>query len=242
MKRILLSFLFSLLLPGAASAQFGYDNFDAQLDYRQRGSYIVNGQRQTVLMDQFWGSVVFMPERMGAAKVKTGFDEALVESGAGTVKVYRPSLNVLAVTYPGGEMRIEEQADGGTVTCGGQRYSVKIEGPQKMTVEVPGDVITYSTSIDEVTVSGKRGSVTYRKLPEGYSVKSAAGTTTYKAQLNGGFTLEGVPLQQHPYGYWGCEFYLTRYQVGVIVEFNRLISFPALPRQITFDEAIVVNF
>ncbi|MHC9538867.1 MAG: hypothetical protein AB9903_05055 [Vulcanimicrobiota bacterium] len=242
MKKIFLSCLFAFVLSGAASAQYGNDSFNTQLDYRQRGSYTVNGQRQTVLMDLFWGSVVFMPERMGTANVKTSFEEALVESALGTVKVYRPSQNTLAVAYPGGEMRIEERDDGGTVSCSGQRYTIKIEGPNKMTVEVPGDMITYATATDEVTVSGRRGSVTYTKLPDGYSVKSAAGTTTYRAQLNGSFTLEGVPLQQHPYGYWGCEFYLPRHQVGVIVEFNRLISFPALPRQITFDEAIVVNF
>jgi hypothetical protein len=211
------------------------------VSYKQRGSYTVNGQKQTVLLDQFWGAIVYIPEQMGKLNIRNAFNDIEIGSEAGLVKITR-SLNTIVITYPGGELKIEERDDGGTIKCGERSYTVKIASMNEMTAELPGDSVTYKTGMDQLTISGKRGEVVYKKEPGGFTVKSNAGTSTYKASLDGGFTLEGVSLDKHPYDEWGVEFLLPKYKVGVIIEYDQLIGFPSIPRQLMQHKALIVNF
>ena len=226
-------------MPAGVFPQEGY--YYPDLDYRQRGSYLVNGKRHTVIMDTYWGSIVYIPEQMTDMAIKYNFDSVTVDSSAGKVKIMGEYDKDLSISTPDGDLKVNVASDGGTLTYQKESYSVKTSGNNEMVITLPDDTITYRTGVDFVEISGKKGKVHYAKTSDGYTVKSPAGTTRYTFQLDGTSRFEGVALENHLYGFWGIEFFLTKYKIGVIVELNRLISFPTIPRQIQFDEAIEVK-
>ncbi len=73
------------------------------------------------------------------------------------------------------------------------------------------------------------------------TIDSNRGSTTYVRNLDGGYSIKGLSVEKHPYRYWGIMFYLDRYDVGIIVDFNKMISFITSPKIIEFKKAIVVQ-
>jgi hypothetical protein len=133
-----------------------------------------------------------------------------------------------------------------TVACKGETYAFKSGAPvnpgiSDALIDIPGDTITYRKCLGEFTVSGKKGTVLYKNDVNDYTVTGPAGKTVYTKLLTGGYTLEGVPLEKHPYRYWGLEFFLSDYNIGIVIEFNKLVTFPELPRLLEFKRALVVG-
>jgi len=242
MKKIFV-FLIAFLIISSVTSAFAWENYhNPDIGYRDRSSYFVNGQRQYVIADQSWGAVVYIPDVKKKMKIKSSLNGTTVETENGIVTISRSQLTDLTITYPDGKFKVEERLNSGSVNFKGKKYRIEVSDlGNKMKVILPDDTITYESTLDKMKIYGKKGTVTYRKELNGYTITSSAGVTKYRSRLNGGFTLEGVPIISHPYGYWGIEFLLEKYKVGVIVEFNRIMNFPSLPRQLMPDKVIVIK-
>jgi len=242
MKRIqifALLFLIGLMISPVLAQRGGYDNMqDVDLQYRNRGEYFINGQRKEILLDKPWGAIVYVPEKIGKTKISSSFHEIILETPKGKITI-SDRIGGMKITYPGGVIEMEGGKLGGKIEFKGRNYKIELDSRRKMILKLPNDTITYRTDTDWLEISGSKGTVKYKKEENGYTVTSSAGTSTYKAKLDGGYEFDGVSPDKHPYGYWGMEFFLEDYQVGVVIEFNRLIWFPSIPRSVKPLKAIV---
>lgn len=239
-KLCLISILLLVLISSAYSQNYDFNlDFGANLGYRQGNTYFVNGQNQTVVLDQHWGAIVCVPELMKNPRLERKFNETSIITDDGKVTISRENPDMLTITYPEGKITIQESDDGGTVVFMGNDYVAEIWSRNELNMQVSGEQLKYKSTATSLSISGEKGDVTYKKDPNGFTITSDAGSTRYKMELDGKYTLDGVPMKKHPYGYWGVEFYLPKYHVGVIIEFNRLINMPALPRGLDLKAVII---
>lgn len=236
-------FLLLLIISSTmAQAQFVDDvNIDINLGYRDQSSYFINGQRQDIILDLPWGAVVYQPKQGEQIQVSSNFSQSVLKTPKGDVTISFARGKGVDITYPEGAIEVSGSSNGGSINFKGQTFNIDLNSRNRMTIHIPGDDITYETGAGWISISGNKGTVKYQKNSDGFSISGDAGTTTYKVQLDGSYTMEGSPLNSYPYGYWGTEFFLQEYGVGVIVEFNRLINFPGLPDQIKLKKAIVIK-
>lgn len=243
MKKYLPYLLAIVLLVSITSvfAQGNYydTNIDIDLQYRNQGQYFVNGESRIILMDKPWGAIVYSAQKMGNVNIGSSFNEMTLTSDLGTVTV-NDKKGDINIVCPNNTISLEGNRNGGYVEFKGKKYNIDLSD-HKMTIEVPGDQITYTSGADWLEISGKKGTTRYQKESNGFTVNSDAGTTTYKATLNGGYEFDGISGSSHPYYYWGAEFFDTQSQVGIILEFNRLIPFPTLPSGIKPARAITIR-
>ncbi|MCD4783400.1 MAG: hypothetical protein K8T10_06175 [Candidatus Eremiobacteraeota bacterium] len=240
LKLCIISILLLVLISTAYSQNYDFNlDFGANLGYRQGNTYNVNGQNQTVIMDQHWGAIVCMPELMKNPKLERNFNSTSIVTDDGKVTITREEADLLTITYPEGKITIQESDNGGTVTFMGNDYEAEIWSRNELNMQVPDGKLKYKSTATSLSISGAKGDVTYKKDPNGFTITSDAGSTKYKAALDGKYTIEGVPMNDHPYGYWGIEFYLPKYHVGVIVEFNRLINMPTFPRGLDLKAFVI---
>ncbi len=239
-----LPYLMLMVVLAAATSVFAqgnyYDtNIDIDLQYRNMGQYFVNGEPRTILMDKPWGAIVYSPQKMGNININSSFSDMTLTSDLGTVTV-NDKKGDINIVCPNNTISLEGNRNGGYIEFKGKRYNVDLSD-HKMTIDVPGDTITYTSGPDWLEISGNKGTTRYQKDSNGFTVTSDKGTTTYKAMLNGGYEYDGIPGSSHPYYYWGVEFFDTDSQVGVILEFNRLVPFPTLPSGMRPAKCITVR-
>jgi hypothetical protein len=211
--------------------------------YRNAYAYFINGETKQILFQDTFGAVVYSPLTMGNHTLKVTLNETKIETSSGTIRFARTLSGVVDITYPGGSAKIESALNEIRLRLKDKTYSMKRQMNDFISIEVPGDVITYKTTSgrNEMTVSGKAGTATYKRNLNDFTITSKAGTTKYSTVFDGGYSLSGVPAGNHPYRYWGVVFLIPEYQIGIVMELGNYISIEGFPRMLDFERALIVK-
>lgn len=209
--------------------------------FRGADFYTVNGQRQSILVEDNFGAIVYMPEAEGFVRLNSTLNETFVTTKSGVVKISRDLFNY-SVTYPGGAARISQDLGHLTITFNGKSLEIRSESLASIAVKFPGDTVTYDAEPNQATIRGEAGKVVYSRDMEKLDISSPAGVTRYRDNTFGsGFTLEGTPVENHPYRYWGIELLLPGRCVGILVDLSKYFSFPKLPGVLEMRRALVIE-
>mgnify|MGYP000061789647 CR=1 FL=1 len=142
------------------------------------------------------GEVTVKTIKAGKILVKTmpwGFD---IVSGQGTIKVHT-SLNEIVIEEAKQKVKVNSAFGGKTV------------------VDVPGQKMTFQQGgINDMSVSGAKGTLKVEKELNDLKVVSPVGTTTLVKQFDD-FKQDGPPLSRHPYTYRAL--LLERNGVGILL-------------------------
>jgi len=212
-------------------------------EYRNDRTFFLEGEPWEILFDDSFGSIVYRPGRMGSHRFTVNLDDTLIEAKGGTVRITRSVQGKVTVSCPGGTFLAETSMGEVRVTFKGKAYRFKTPSADTVTFEGPDDVITYRSSggAGELVVSGRRGAATYKSNLNDFTVVSQAGTSRYRALQGGGYEVDGVPVEKHPYRYWGVAFMLPEWNVGAIIEVSRFVPIRGIPRFFDLDRALVMK-
>lgn len=240
-------FLLMALVPCPSHAQYAESYRDSVYPgYRTYNAYYINEMKAQILFEEKWGAIVYAPDYMDRFRLEKGITETLLHTGRGTVNIVRDLDGSFVITYPGGKCEVITGFGELTVRFKGQRYRFAYDGTLGLSrnsavLELPDETISYERSFNEFIISGDQGEVRYKDGVDAYTINSPGGTTTYVRNLDGGYSLDGVSIESHPYRYWGICFYLSGYDFGIVVDFNKMLSFIRTPKIIEFKRAILVQ-
>ncbi|MDQ7823631.1 MAG: hypothetical protein RDV48_12600 [Candidatus Eremiobacteraeota bacterium] len=243
MKKFTVFALAFLLLAslGAYGQQVTRQNDQDYPRYRLQNAYYINGEKKTILSSGSWGGVLYSPQSIGNASLNKGLNETVIEGGSGKAVVSDQYTGSKSLSWPGGDAKAELTMNELKVTFKGNTYTYRTNNTDELIAEIPGDRITFKNSLNELTISGRMGTVKYSTNLDVYTIESKAGRTTYKKEVTGGYELKGIPADSHPYRYWGVYFSAPVYGLGIIVDFGRLTTIPWLPDDLDFDKAVIVR-
>lgn len=237
---VLSLFLFLFVFVFQACAQ-DQDSTYSYSEETSRKYYYINGQKHNVLLYRPWGAIVYMPQYISDLAFETSnVGEYVIKTPSGKVTVKDTVGNETAITYPDGKVLVKSSMGDTRVKFKGKEYVFDVEQNQ-LTVKTPDDTIAYKKEVNKLVISGKKGKVTYEVENNVYTITSSAGVTKYEKDLTGGYELKGVPIASHPYRYWGVEFFLPEFKMGIIIDLNSLFPMTPVIDIFEWEEVMVVH-